>query len=188
MNGRLDLESNLFRDGLLGFELRKPQSWNFLPPAWSPMERLKRQPEPEEWLQLAAKPFCCAQKPHGVEGYAHPTLQATVRPFPTPPLDGLAAILQTLVANVPKVHETFELEEATSDAIVGGYPALRYSGRFQLIQAFPDGRELLIGVRSRSILVFARNLAFTIGLSGSDDANYYDESEFDSIVDSIKIR
>ena len=183
----MSADPDLFRDGRLGFELRKPAHWRFLPPAWSPVERAKRNPDSDDWIRMAGKPFCCAMHEHSSLDRAFPTLQVTCRPHAAPPLAGLPAILDTLVSHAASVHETLEVEELLPYAVVAGFPAVGWRGTCEII-AVKDGADARFGVRSRNYVVFARNLAYTIGLSGSDDPEHYDEADFDAILASVRIR
>jgi hypothetical protein len=182
----LTADPDLFRDGRLGFELRKPAGWQFLPPAWSPLERAKRVLDEEDLRRNAGKPFVCAFRNDRI-AQARPTLQATARPCATPPPGQLPAILEMLVDTAVAANRTTQVESRMEPFEISGYAAVGFVCRFHLEPAFGQA-QTLGGARTRSYLVFARGLAFSIGLSSSDDRAHYDEAEFAAILASIRIR
>jgi hypothetical protein len=126
-------------------------------------------------------------KPHGVLGFAEPTLQVVMRPFP-PPLPGaLPSLLDAVIAQLSQAHPTFELEWRSAQLEISGYPAIGCRGVFEF-ERVGEGKSTTLGARTRSYVVLARGLAFTVGLAGSHDPAFYDESEFEEILASIHMR
>ena len=178
---------NEFFDASLRFRLTKPQSWNFLPPAWSPVAQLQNyEPSEDDWITLAKKPFCCAMGTHESKRHAYPTLQVTVRPLRQPLATERAELLAQSVQFLTQQYENLEVLETTDAIQLAGYPATRLLARFDLL-AVVDDEPVDFSVLSRSYTVFASNKAFVVGLSSSEDPDYYDEREIAAIVASISI-
>jgi len=180
-------ESTVFYNSALRFQVRIPPTWRFLPPAWSPVEQMKRAiDDRDDWIHFANKPFCCAMRHHDSRLHAYPTLQVTVRPCPTPDNATIAAILEAQRDLLSQQYEGFRELQATADAIVAGHRALSLRTTFTL-PTMPDDALVPISVLARLRVVFALNRAYTVGLSSSADAAYFDETEFDGIVASVRI-
>lgn len=73
-----------FTDDHFQFSIDIPDHWHFMAAAWSPIEQAKRNAGPDDWVQLANKPFCCATADHHIEGQERPRLQVTARPSRIP--------------------------------------------------------------------------------------------------------
>lgn len=180
------MDRDAFVEPAVRFSLRKPASWRFLPPAWSPVAHLRNASGPDDWIRHARSPFCCASGHHDSPLHAYPTLQATVRPSGVPGNEQARAILQGQLDFLAGEYLEFVPFEATSEAVIGGCRANVIKARFAL-PAEIDGAPLTMTVISRSYTVFAPGRTFSLGLSSSGDADYYDESQFQSIVASIRI-
>lgn len=180
------MNRDAFNDALLKFSLIKPSRWRFMPPAWSPVAQLRNASPPEDWIQYARLPFCCATAGHDSPVHVHPTLQATVRPSGVPGNEQASAILQSQLDFLDTEYLEFDPIEATSDAIIGGCRANVIKARF-ILPLEIDGERFMAPVISRSYTIFAPGRAFTVGVSSSGDPAYYDESECQSIVASIRI-
>ncbi len=180
-------DPTVFYNSALRFRVRIPATWNFLPPAWSPVEQMKRaMDDPDDWIHFANTPFCCAMRHHDSRAHAYPTLQVTVRPFRMPDNATIAATLDAQRRLWSEQLEDFQELDATADAIVAGHRALSLRATFT-VQAMPDEAWVPLAVLARSRVVFALNRAYTLGLSSSADGAYFDEAEFDSIVASVRI-
>lgn len=176
-------DPDLFQDPRLGFRVRKPADWSFMPPAWSAVQQWKHSAEdPQDWIHLANKPFCCAMKHHDSEAHAYPTLQATVRPGRIGPGD-VQPFLEAQMLDLRTRFPDIRFLDHTSDAVLGGHRANRIEATFRL-----HGRHATFGVRTRSYAVFAPRYVFTIGLSGSDDPAFSGHDDFDRIETSVRIR
>ncbi len=175
-----------FTDRYFQFSLDIPDHWRFLPPAWSPVEQWKRAAGPEDLFAFANKPFCCAQAHHDSDRHAYPTLQVTARPSAIPDNEQAGDILDRQLAVMRGQCPDFTLEFASHEAIVAGYRATLVRGNFTLFTQ-PRDEIVEIGVRSRSYLVFTPGLAFTLGLSSSDDPAFYDEVDFVGIIRSVRV-
>ena len=147
---------------------------------------MKRVSGPEEMIQYAAKPFCCAMSHHESDRHAFPTLQVTARPFGVPTNDQAKEILGAQIRSISEQHIDFVLDWSSHEAIVSGFRANMIRGSFVMLTQ-PDDETLEIGVISRSYTIFTPGLAFTIGLSSSDQPDYYRESDFTEIINSVKI-
>jgi hypothetical protein len=175
-----------FHEPTLAFSVAVPEHWNLLPPAWSPVEQMKRFRGPDDLLAFAAKPFCCAMAHHDSPRHAYPTLQATVRPFARPDNTLAARLLAANVEFLGRQWQGFELLEASSDVIVAGHRANVIRAHF-MMPAQPEDTLIELGVLGRVYTVFALGRAYTLGLSGSDDPAWYDERKFDAILASVRI-
>jgi hypothetical protein len=181
------MESDLFEANALGFRLRKPASWHFVPTAWSPLARWKHAAGAEiDWLQRAQEPFCCAMAEHESRHHVRPTLQVVARPLlkSNPALAPM--LLEAQLEQLCRTYRNFELLDASSHASIGGCRATLIRGRFSLHSEI-DGEMIEMSVLTRGYIVFAGRLAFSIGLSSSNDPQYYVEDDFREIVASIEI-
>ena len=177
-------DPHLFNDAVMRFSLRKPAHWDFMPPAWSPVAQLKNASGPEDWIQYARLPFCCASARHDSPVHVYPTLQATVRPSGVPGNEQAAEILARQLAFLSAEHLDFDAFEATSEAVVAGCRANVIKACFTL-PFEREGELVMAPVISRSWLLFAPGRAFTVGLSTSGDPGYYDERDIEQVVASI---
>ena len=150
------------------------------------MEQMKRAFGPEELIQFAAKPFCCAMSHHESDRHAFPTLQITARPFHVASNDQAKEILGAQIRAISDQHLDFEPDWSTHEAIVSGFRANMIKGSFVILTQ-PNDELLEIGVISRSYTVFTPGHAFTLGLSSSDHPDYYSETDFTGIINSVKI-
>jgi hypothetical protein len=75
---------------------------------------------------------------------------------------------------------------ATSAAIVSGYRANIIYSTFD-VHTRPKVDVLVLKAISRTYSIFTEGVTYTVGLSGSADPLYCDESEFDFIISSVRI-
>lgn len=180
-------QSNRFSDSFLKFSLEKPSQWHFLPAAWSPIAMMHKSEDPGlEWAKNVNLPFCCARGNHDSEFHPYPTLQVTARPFQVPGNEGAAAILEQNLAFFAQCQLDFELVEASSHAIIAGHRANKIISRYTLLTE-QDGEEREFPVLARSTLIFAPGRAFSVGMSSSADAAYFNDADFSSTLASIRI-
>ena len=175
-----------FHEPALAFSLEIPDHWRFLPPAWSPTELMKRALGPGELIALANKPFCCGMAHHDSNRHAYPTLQVTMRAWPKPDNARAQALLKAQLAVLGQQWPDLHVLRSSTQAIVSGHRANLIHARFTMLLQ-PEDEPVAIGVLSRAYTVFALGRAYTLGLSGSDDAAYYDEQDFDAILSSVRI-
>ncbi len=180
------LTENDFYDAALGFRITKPASWKFLPPAWSPMAQLRNANPEVDWLQLAKVPFVSFMGHHTSESHVYPTTQVSARPSTVPTAAEAVAVLEQQVAFVESHWDDYQPLHATSDTIIAGHRANHIDGTYRL-RAERDGEEFWFEVRARSYTIFTPAYAFTIGMSSSTDARYYDEADFELALRSIAI-
>ncbi len=180
-------DENLFVEPLLRFSLRKPDAWRFMPPAWSPVARMKNASDASaEWLRRANEPFCCAMGHHESRAHPYPTLQVTVRPFQIPSNEIAERFLQTQLDFLKEQYEGFSLIHATADGLVAGYRATVIRATFILYVQQADD-VIPMSVLARTYVLFTPGRAFTVGLSSSADEQYFDEAEFERIISSVRI-
>jgi hypothetical protein len=176
-----------FEAQALGFSLRKPATWRFVPTDWSPLARWKNVAGDEQtWLQRASKPFCCAIGSHASRRHVMPTLQVVARAIASPNPTLISMLLEAQLEQLCKTYRDFELLDASSRACVAGLRATAVRGRFSVTTQVDD-EAVEMSVLTRGHLVFAPRFAFSIGLSSSADPAYYDEADFAHIVASIEI-
>lgn len=179
-----------YHDYDFDFTVDIPDHWHFMPRAWSPLARGKRRDAaasaPDALLQLAFEPFCCAMTHHGVPGKEQSTLQVTARASRVPDDAEAAALLNVQIDMLRDQPENFVVEQATHEARVAGYRAnflqVTSTARVEVEDLVAD-----VGVRSRLYLVFTPLVAFTVSLTSSDDLAYYDEADFEQLLQSIRI-
>jgi len=182
------VSGNLFQSHALRFSLNKPDSWAFLPPAWSPVARLKNSgDESWAWIQNANQPFCVARQLHDSQRHAFPTLQATVRPFGIPTLAQRETLLQMQLEVLRKTYEPVEVLEADADREYSGHPALGIRAILPLISE-NEGEQTEFQILSRVQVIFAPGRAFSVGISTSTDAAWFNEPEISAMLDSIRIQ
>ena len=180
-------DPHVFEDLLLGFSLRKPRSWDFLPTKSSPVQQLKNAGT-EDWkcIELANEPFCFARKLHHSLDHAYPTLQVTARRSAVPTDVEAGAILDRQLGSLSKQYSDFEALQASADGVVCGYRANVILGRFTLF-IVRDGNTLDLPILSRSYTIFAPDRAFVLGMSSSAHQDYFEEADFAGIISSVQI-
>ena len=77
-----------------------------------------------------------------------------------------------------------KFDDAIADNYLAGKPGIRLRGRFVLVATI-DENPVRMACLSRVYVVFHRDLAVTIGLSGAQNKRYFRESEFEAILASI---
>lgn len=176
-----------FHNQNVRFAVDIPDHWHFLPTAWSPSDKQRRNSTSGADAALMNTPFCFAMADHQDNGVrAVPTLQATCRPFVMPAPSVAGQLLDGLVGACERAYEDATIELATADGVIAGFPALiiRISGR---VEVATGGQRTRVPAIGRVHCVFARGLSYTIGLASSDDPSHYDESELTGILRSIRI-
>lgn len=181
-----------FHEPRLGFRVRKPAAWRFLPPAWSPVQQLRNALAAEDldhWMHHASQPFCCAMGHHDSASHVYPTLQATARPGRPPDAAQAAALLSSLCDEFVGRHGDCRIDWARHDVEIAGCRALDAGVRYRLMARSGDGArvEQDFGVVARSWMIFATGRTFVVGLSGSDDPEYHDEADVTTILASLRI-
>jgi hypothetical protein len=181
------MKNDVFVEPRLGFTMTKPVTWQFVPPQWSPSQQLDPARDlDEQWNNCSHLAFCGAVRPHASRRHAFATMQVTARPL-TPPGDAeAAAMLQTVQGILQNQNPHAEVLVATSAGVIGGVRANVLRCRFALPIEVAQER-VMMGVISRSYVIFGPRYAFTLGLSSSDDPAFYVESEFADIVASVRV-
>jgi hypothetical protein len=165
-----------FRCAEIGFELRKPGSWEFVPTSWSAAE----------WTRNTSQPFCVARRMHDDQRHAFPTLQATVRPFGNPTAQQVEALLQMQLDVLQRTYGDVELVDASAGREFSGHRALAIRAILPLVTEL-DGERIEMRVLNRIHVIFAPGRAISVGISTSADENYFDEAEITQMVESIRI-
>jgi hypothetical protein len=170
----------------LGFSLRKPDSWQFTPPVWSPAADFANAAD-SSWAWIKPnQPFCVAQKLHHSPRHAYSTLQVTARALEIPSQEQAQALLKMQLGVLSKHYGQFEVRDATSDAVIDGHRAIAIRGSFCLITHI-EGEQVPVWLLTRIHVVFAPGRAFSIGMTSSLDESYYDESDFGQTIASIRV-
>jgi hypothetical protein len=179
--------SQYFRIAFFKFSIRIPLNWRFTNPAWSPIAQLKNSSDSDEhWINQAGLPFCCAMQHHQSESHAYPTLQVSARPCKIPDNTTAANILSQQIQFINKQHEDFELIQSTSEAIVSGHRANLVRATFSF-STMPNNEVVKFNILARTYTIFTPGIAFTIGLSSSNDNKYFNEADFNAIISSVRI-
>lgn len=160
-------DAQQFESPEIGFSLRKPQSWEFVPTAWSAAD----------WTGCVNQPFCVARRMHDSQQHAFPSLQATVRPFGNPTAQQAEALLRMQLDAMRNTYGQVEVLDARADHEFSGHLAL---GIRAVI-------PLQIPILTRVHVIFAPGRAFSVGISTSPDPNYFDEAEITEIFASMRI-
>ncbi|NKF21140.1 hypothetical protein [Solimonas marina] len=182
------LADDVFEARTLGFSLRKPSAWRFVPTQWSPLARWKNAAgEAQAWLQRTTAPFCCAMGEHRSRHHIAPTLQVVARPLASPNSALISTLFEAQLEQLHRTYRNFELLTATSHGDVSGWRATMVRGRFSVTVPV-DGVPIEMSVLTRGHVVFAPQIAYSIGLSSSADPAYYDEDELARIIASVTIR
>ncbi|MCC6245037.1 MAG: hypothetical protein IT353_19495 [Gemmatimonadaceae bacterium] len=179
-------DPDLFHEPAFRFSLRKPHSWRFMPPAWSPVAHLKNASDPQVWIHMAQLPFCCAMQFHDSPRHAYPTVQVTARPCLAPSPSEAAVLLEQLVALTTAQHPDLVVHHATTHGLIAGYNANIVRASFSIPYEV-DGEYIPLTVLSRAYVVFGREKAFSIGMPSSADPAYFNESEFEAMIRSVRI-
>lgn len=161
-------DPNQFHAPEIGFSLRKPDSWQFVPTTWSAAE----------WKTSVNQPFCVARQIHESQQHAFPTLQATVRPFGNPTAEQAEALLQMQLDVMRKTYGQIEVLEARADHEFSGHRALGI--RAVIPVDFP--------ILSRVHVIFAPGRAFSVGIPTSVDPEYFHEPDIAQVFASIRIK
>ena len=182
----MSADPNHFNDESLGFSLRKPDSWEFMPPVWTPGPLAANGDDaPWAWIR-PNQAFCVAQKLHDSPRHAYSTLQVTARALEIPSPEQAQALLKMQLGVLGKHYGQFEVRDATSDALIDGHKAIAIRGSFCLITQI-EGEQVPVWLLTRIHVIFAPGRAFSIGMTSSLDESYYLESEFEHTIASIRI-
>lgn len=179
------VDPDLYVHAGLGFELRKPSRWIFLATPWAVNLRKRSALSNDELRQVmeqASAPFVYAHLPHSQPDAPFPTLQASCRVLSSK-LDP-ETLLPQMVAQLERQFPDLELIEQTALSIVGGCKATSLRARFTICNA--EGVEFRC--LSQSYTLFARQLAFSVGLSCAASGDYCVEDDIESIARSIRVR
>lgn len=182
------MDNDSFTEPRLGFSLKKPATWRFVPSPWSPAQQLHPTLDRDaEWDLFANKPFCGALKPPLNPRHALATLQVSARPMAPPSAAEAASLLESVRGILRNQNPTAEILEASAQDLVAGCRANLLKCRFSL-RVEHEGVTATVGVISRSYVIFAPRYAFTLGLSSSDDPAFYEEAEFARIISSLQLQ
>lgn len=180
-------DPNYFYEPFLRFAIRKPASWRFVPPAWSPVALLANNREnADEWPALAKHPFVCFMRDHTSQTEVYPTVQVTARRSVTPSSAQAEALVRQQIDIMAAHFFEYEPLDVSSTSIIAGQRAISIRSQYTLI-AGEDDDEQSFAVCARSSIIFAHGFAFTIGMTSPVDPDYYDEDEFGAVLQSITI-
>ncbi len=182
------MESDVFYEPYLKFKVTKPSAWDFMPPAWSPVEQMKNSLEENEehWIKYAGTPFCVAMRHHNSLRHVYPTFQVTVRYMAKPNNDVANNFLEFQKSFIENQFQSVSIIEATSKGIIAGFRTNIIKASY--ILPFDSGEEQInASVLSWSYAVFANQKVFIIGISSPQEEGYLNEKELCSIIESIRI-
>ncbi|MFC1852252.1 hypothetical protein ACFL27_18810 [candidate division CSSED10-310 bacterium] len=178
-------DENVFTNNTLGFEIKKPDDWVFMPSDWAAGFREKNLSDDEkvrQILKMANKPLVAFYLLHDSDEYVYPTVQVICRVVAGK--WNRPESLEMQINNLKEVFRNFTLLESSSDTIMAGKLGTKLSATYTL----ENNEGILFDVFFRNFVVLNGSIAFNIGLSGPVDGPYACETEFDDIISSIKIR
>lgn len=179
--------TNTFKSVTVGFEITKPDAWNFLT-AQQNLENLRNTNlSDEEFHQLMLKhstvPLVAMTKyPEPYEDL-NPSLKVTIKPFGQMKGADPKHILAAVSAQLQVVFKDFQLVQPPTDTevsgITSGYMRINYS-----VQA-PDGR--LFPTTSELWIVPRGDYFFLIGAGTRQDGGTGARREIEEILSTVKI-
>ncbi len=178
---------NTFRSVSVGFEITKPESWQFLT-AEQNMENLKRTKLSDEefhqlMLKYATAPLVAMMKYPEPFDDLNPSLKINVKPFGQ--LKGIdpKQILSMVSGQFANIFKDYKLVEGPSDTEVSGIKSgyLRFNYSLQI----PDGRSL--PTTSELWIVPRGDYFFMIGAGTRQDEKTGTRKEIREILKTIKI-
>jgi hypothetical protein len=170
----------------LQFGIRRPQGWRFLPASWSPAEQLGRVSSKADWARHARLPFVAMVRDIRSNRHPRPTIQVTCRPASRHTAAEIRKLLEAQLDFLSRELDEFERLTSSFDNIIGGYRAAHVQFRYTL-NVPCDGTSWPMRVLAHNYLVPTPGLAFTVAMSSSVDALYYDEGDFAAALSSIRI-
>ena len=161
-------DHDVFYDPPLQFGMRKPWGWRFL-----------GRPQ-------ARQPFLAMVQDIATTRHARPTIQVSCRPAPRPAALELPRLLEAQLEFLGHELADFERLACSFDNIIGGHRAAHVQFRYTLQLPLEDG-SCPMPVLAHNYLVLTPGLAFTVAMSSSTDALYYDEGDFAAALSSVRI-
>jgi len=179
-------DRDFFYEPGLQFGMRRPAGWRFLPTAWPPTLPRERAPSKSGWGRQARLPFVAMVQDIPSTRHPRPTIQVSCRPAARPTTTDLRQLLEAQLAFLSHELADFERMSCSFDNILGGHRAAHVQFRYTLQLPF-EGGTCRAPVLAHNYLVPASNLAFTVAMSSSADALYYDEGDFAAALSSVRI-
>lgn len=174
-----------FHDESINFYLEIPDLWHFNRPEWSPIEKLKR--DPDSFFYHAKTPFCTALKHHELKNVVYPTLQATIRPPIKYSKDLANSIIQSTKTIMAKQFDNSAIIDESTDGLIGGCRAniLKSTAELSFKQ---DNSIQTYSIINHSYTIFSNKYTFVVGLSGNSSNELDEINDFISITKSIRCR
>jgi hypothetical protein len=178
---------NSYTNQGLGFAIRKPDGWTFIPPRWA-LRLLIGRVDPsgsgvDELARYAREPLFYFHYDHGLPDCALPTVCGSHREVAGIGAADRGTLLRMQVTQLDAVFEEFSLIEATADGLVSGRPANIIRSTFTTYSQAGGPLECL----SRCYLVFAGDHMFCIEMTGPPAGEHCSEDEFRGILDTVRI-
>jgi hypothetical protein len=178
---------NTFRSATVGFEVTKPESWQFLT-AQQNLENLKRTKlSNEEFHQLMLKyataPLVAMMKHPEPFDDLNPSLKVNVKPFGQLKGTDPKQILSMVSVQFASIFKDYEVVEAPTDTQVSGIKSgyLRFNYSLQI----PDGRTF--PTTSELWIVPRGDYFFMIGAGTRQDEKTGTRKEIQEILETVKI-
>jgi hypothetical protein len=178
---------NTFRSATVGFEVTKPESWQFLT-AQQNLENLKRTKlSNEEFHQLMLKyataPLVAMMKHPEPFDDLNPSLKVNVKPFGQLKGTDPKQILSMVSVQFASIFKDYEVVEAPTDTQVSGIKSgyLRFNYSLQI----PDGRTF--PTTSELWIVPRGDYFFMIGAGTRQDEKTGTRKEIQEILKTVKI-
>lgn len=185
-------DENTFYNRSLGFSITKPSDWIFLPSrwAWALKTRQKYELKEDDIKQLmenANSPFVYFHYDHQSEDYVFPTVQACCRPIIKPGQKSRKNLIDAMVSHVHQMDQQARIEEINENAILSGHSGIRIRCIFSLFAKQDDGKPKKLKCVNKSYIIFAHQLAYTIGFSHPSEGPYQNLEDLLEIERSIRI-
>jgi hypothetical protein len=170
----------------LQFGIRKPAGWRFLPMAGSPTRPLGRASFRSGGSRQERLSFVAMVQDIPSPRHPRPTIQVSCRPAALPTTFDLRRLLEAQLDFLSHELPDFERLTCSFDNIIGGRRAAHVQFRYTL-NLPSEGATWPMPVLAHNYLVPTPGLAFTVAMSSSADALYYDEGDFAAALSSVRI-
>ncbi|WP_419661334.1 hypothetical protein [Desulfosarcina variabilis] len=185
-------DENTFNSRALGFSITKPSDWIFLPSQWAWALKTRQRYEFEEddikkLMENANVPFVYCHYDHQSEDYVFPTVQACCRPITEPSQENRKDLIDAMVSHVHQMDQQAKIEEINENAILSGHSGIRIRCIFSLFRKQNDGNLKELKCVNKSYIIFAHQLAYTIGFAHPLEGPYQKLAALLEIERSIRI-
>ena len=185
-------DENTFYSRSLNFSITKPSDWIFLPSQWEWTLKTRQEydlkdDEIKQLMENANIPFVYLHYDHQSEDYVFPTVQACCRPRTEPSQENRKNLIDAMVSHVHNMDQQARIEEINENAILSGHSGIRIRCIFSLFTEQEDGKCKALQCVNKSYIIFAHQLAYTIGFAHPLEGPYQKLADLLKIERSIRI-